>query len=668
MTALLVSVGGPSGAAPPPLRVTTHDLIEALAPGDVTPPLTGQPPVDCVRGHVHAPFPSFYSTLPRPLRRFHQRVTVGGGGPGRVELRDALLVDAPRAFSYVLVPPEAPRLEFSYHLFACRGGTRRGVTLRVTVEDADGRVAFRVPLPPVPPGDGPRWQDVALDLPLAGGRPARLELAFEAERDGPVIAWAQPVLTGLPEQPMGDDVNVLLIVVDALRADVVGSARRPELPSVTPNFDRLFERGASFTQAYSVSNQTRPSTLGLLVSQAPSVGGFHSRSWTLSDQRKRAFYDADPPLLTRLLTRAGWSGAHIGHNHFLWEGQPIGFDHGFDHIVDFRAVPENTPAMTDEAIRFISRNADRRWLVLLNYTAPHTPYDPPEPFASDVAARVPEKPVAGISRNYLGEVASVDDAVARVFDALGALGLDDRTLVILTADHAETMHPAHACLSPKLEMHCEYNHGVTQYAEEMRVPLVFALPGRALPGRVVETPVSHIDVAPTVLDLVGLPASPRHTGASLAPVLAGAPAPPSAIYTEGRYAAALRVGDLRLIVHSREDDIGPRARVGRSGTLPLHELFDLAHDPEETHNLALADDPRLGPMLEELAAVREHLALLAARDAVHTPATPEAETTDLGPEAANALRLEADGETHALVARVRVAGDAQASCGEVTGG
>jgi len=667
--AMAVPTGGALANPPVPLRVNAIDLIAALGEGDVTPPLRGRPPLDCVRGQVHPPFPSFYSTLSQRLRPFHQRVTVGGGGPGRVELRDALLFPAPRAFSYVFVPPEAPRLEFSYYLFACRGGTRTGVTLRVTIEDADGELRFRIPLPPPPPrAVGPRWQDVSVDLPLDAGRPARLEVAFETERTGTVVGWAQPTITGYRADPPGDDVNVLLIVVDALRADVLGSARRPTLPSITPNLDQLFTRGASFTQAYSVANQTRPSTLGLLVSQAPSIGGFHSRSWTLSDRRKAAFYDSDPPLLTRVLAQAGWAVAHIGHNHFLWEGQAIGFDHGFDRAADFRAVPEDTVEITAEAVRFISRNADRRWFVLLNYTAPHTPYDPPEPWKSELIERLGDKPRDGIPRGYLGEVAYVDDTVARVFDALETLDLRERTLVILTADHAETMHSTHACLSPKLEMPCEYNHGVTQYAEEMHVPLVFDLPGRTVPGRAVATPVSHIDLAPTVLDLLGLPAERRHTGRSLAPALAGGVVPPTAVYSEGRYAAAVRVGDLRLIVHSREDDIRPRARVGRGGgPLPLYELFDLAVDPNETRNLALEDDDRLEPMLAELDEVRAHFARLATTDAVHRPATPEAETIDLGPAAGNVLRLEAGDSPHRLVARIGVAAGETVTCGATQG-
>ncbi|PKN56999.1 MAG: hypothetical protein CVU56_13250 [Deltaproteobacteria bacterium HGW-Deltaproteobacteria-14] len=668
----LFAAASPTRAAPPaPLRVTTVDLIDALDEGAIAPPLAGRPPLECVQGQPHPPFPSFYSTLPRGLLAFHQRVTVAGGGPGRVELRDALLFRAPRAFSYAILPPEAPRLEFSYHLFTCQGAGRRGLTARITVEDADGVVTLRVPLPPVAAGEGSRWQDVAIDLPLAARRPARLEVAFEAATPGVAVAWSQPVVTGLPEpdEAVGDDVNVLLIVVDALRADVVGSARRADMPSITPHLDALFARATSFTQAYSVANQTRPSTLGLLVSQAPSVGGFHSRSWTLSDQRKGTFYKSDPPLLTRLLARAGWTVAHIGQNHFLWEGQAIGFDHGFDRAVDFRAVPENTPETTAEAVRFIGANADRRWFALLNYTAPHTPYDPPEPFGSDVEALLGDKPKDGVSRKYLGEVAFVDDAVQRVFAALDAYGLTDRTLVILTADHAETMHSAHACFSPKLEMHCEYNHGVSLYAEELHVPLAFALPGRALAGQVVPTAVSHVDLAPTVLELVGLPPALRHTGFSLGPVLAGAPAPARAVYSEGRYAAAVQVGDLRLIVHSREDDIRPRARVGRftEGAAPLYELFDLAVDPDETDNLALTADSRLDGMLTDLDAVRESLAALASADAVHQPASPEAQTEDLGPEATNVLRLEGDAATHKMVARIRVGKDALAKCDAADG-
>lgn len=689
----LTAASPPPAPAPPPLRATTVDLTALLDAADVTPPLRGRPSLDCVRRQPHAPFPNSYSPLSAALRPRHQRVTLAGGGPGRVEYRDAFFFKAPRAFAFPPVVPGAhPRLEFSYALFPCGAASSQAVrpgdapaTAVVTVEDADGVVTRRVPLSLTPPRSGSRWRDVAVDLPLAADRPARVRVAFEAPRGGVAVAWSRPVITAMPDpadDPTGG-LNVLLVVVDALRGDVIGPALRPDLTSVTPNLDAVFAAGTSFTRAYTVSNQTRPSTFGLLAGQPPSVGGFHSRSWTLPDRRKAAIYASDPPLLTRLLLDAGWRVEHIGHNHFLWELSHIGLDHGFEGAIDFRAVPEDTVATTDEAVRFIGDHADRRWFMLLNYTAPHTPYDPPEPYASDVEARLGPMPKDGVSRNYLGEVAYVDAEIARVFAELDRRGLAERTLVIVTADHGEVMHSAHACYSERLEMRCEYNHGLTVYDEELHVPFALRLPGRVAPGHVVTTPVSHVDVAPTVLELAGLSPSPRHVGESLArDALTGGAPPQRPIYAEGRYAVAARIGDLKLIVHHRDDDVRTRARIGRAGGvgLPLYELFDLTADPDEVVNLALTDPDLAAVAAAELDAMREHLVARSLR----TPAgaaraqvaggpaagADGAEAlgarVDLGPRADNAVRFETDGR-HPRAEVVVTSPSGRLSCGPAVG-
>jgi len=671
---LLLAVGPAVADEPTPLRRVTHALAWELGAAEIEPPLRGQAPTECVRA-PHEPFLTRYSPLAPGLRAFHRRVTLAGGGPGRVELRDSLLIRAPRAFTWTVVPDAQPRLELSYYLFACAGSPRAPVRLRVTVEDLQGgRFEREELLEHRPPPTGSRFVDVVVDLPLPAGEPVRLTLELLSERGEQALALAEPTLSGVPapEDPTGPGTNVLLIVIDAVRADVLGVARRPDLPSITPNLDRVVAAGTGFTAGYAVANQTRPSTLGMLVGQAPSIGGFHSRSWSLSEGRKRAFYERGPPLLTRALAEHGYRVVHIGHNHFLWDDAPIGFDHGFDRAVDLRAVPEDTPSTTEEAIRFLDRHAEDRWLLLLNYTAPHTPYDAPEPFTSEVLERLGPRPRDGVSRLYLAELAYVDHHIQGVFERLEALGLSERTLVIITADHGEVMHSAHACHSPRLQMRCEFNHGLTLYDEEIHVPLSFTLPGLVAAGHVVETPVSHVDLAPTVLSLLGLPPRVGHTGGSLVPALLGGDVAPRGIYAEGRYAAAMRTGDRKLIVHSREDDVQTRARGAPDarGQLPLLELFDLAADPFELDNLALTRGELTEPALEDLALLREDLHERARGERV----VPEVAVAaaggldwSLGARAVNHLRLE-PASTHEVVLKVTVPAGATLACGGAEGG
>ncbi|MCA9519193.1 MAG: sulfatase, partial [Myxococcales bacterium] len=597
---------------------------EAAGEAEAEPPFQKAIP-DCLRSSPHDPFVNRYSTLPPQIRSHHLRLTTAGGGPGRVDMRDTLVVRAPQRLTYAVTPGASPRLEFGYQVFPCGG--RGPVTLRVTTEQLGKRSERSTVLTP-PERDDPRWPEVVMDLPLQGGAPATVTVSFESVEPGPLVAWAEPVLTGLPlaGDAVGAGTNVLIIVMDAVRSDVVGAGRREDITSVTPNLDRFFARGTTFTNAFSVANQTRPSTLGMLVAQAPSVGGFHSRSWTLAEVRKRAFYDRNPPILTRILAAHGYREAHIGQNHFLWDSGPIGFDHGWDRIVDFRTAPEDTPAMTDEMVRFIDRFRDSRWFVMLDYTSAHTPYDPPEPFASAVADQLGDKPKDGISRKYLGELAYIDHHVQTVFDHLEATGLLDKTLVIVTADHGEVMYSHHACNSEKLEMRCEYNHGLTLYDEETHVPFGWVMPGTVAAGNVVTSIVSQVDMPPTILDVLGLPPATGQTGESLRAALEGRPIAPHAAYFEGRYASALRLGDLKIIVHNSEDDVKTRAR---GPGMPLVELFDHAVDPDERENLAAKGDPRLDTMEAELKRYRD---VLRARAEGTAPPAVAAAVDPRGPE------------------------------------
>ena len=207
---------------------------------------------------------------------------------------------------------------------------------------------------------------------------------------------------------------------------------------------------------------------------------------------------------------------------------------------------------------------------------PHFPYEPPEPFAS----RFRGDP-------YHGEVAATDAALEPLLRPLLDRGAAARTVVILTSDHGEALGD-----------HGESTHGLFAYEATLRVPLVVWAPGLFRP-HVVREPVRHVDLLPTVLDVLSLPVPADLPGRSLLPLLArrdDGPARPS--YFEALSASlnrrwaplhGLREGRLKYI------------------DLPLPELYDLEADPAETRNL-VASRPR------ELESLRGRLALLRAED------------------------------------------------------
>ncbi len=676
VAALLATLAGearPDGAPPHEgLRRITRHLIPALAEGVVDPPLGARSDLErCAGRSLHASWQNPFSPLPRPLASRHVRLTQTIG-PSRVSARDAFILDAGHRLLVELTPEHAPRLELGWRQLRCGGRARGGLVLKVTLSDGLGDPALTVPLEvdaERAEARGRRYVDfetLSLPLPVQAGAPVRLglEIIGGDPDDPPVVALAEPVVTGLPvdlgaspDAPSaGRSLNLLWIVIDAVRHDALGPGRIFDGADVTPNLDRIFAEGTAFTEAYTLANQTRTSTVAMLASTAPSIGGFHSHTWGFATGRLDGFYAADPPLMPRILERHGWKVSHFGHNLFVFGGEDIGVDHGFPSIIDFKAIPSDAVDTSAFAMDFLERHRDTRWALMLNYTAPHTPYRPPEAFAERAAALPgPERLGGVLPRNYVGELMWVDHNLGPVFERLSELGLDERTIVVVTADHGEVMRAGHDCFSALVGQPCGFNHSLTVYDEELRVPLAVRLPGRVAPGHVVAGAVSHADLAPTLLDLLGLPADPRHTGVSQREALEGGALKRRPVVADGRLASAILDDGWKLIVHSRDDDIAPRARAIGDNPRPLRELFDLGADPLETTNRALAERERVDALRATLASVRAEMRAIFSAGVA--PAAAEERAPDAVPSGSPVslhLRLEAGEQAASLRWTARV--------------
>ncbi len=319
-----------------------------------------------------------------------------------------------------------------------------------------------------------------------------------------------------------DRPNVIVVVADTLRADRLGVAGSPS--GLTPFLDSLARSGMVFTNAYSTTSWTNAAVASLFTSRFPSqhqVVAFNSR-----------LPDAEVTLGERLHD-AGWRGLGSVGNFRLTRG--LGFAQGFDvWFSRMLSGKMTTQQLAQDAVRYYDRHIARffwrRWSPLLLYVhpmEPHAPYDPP---AQVRAARIGEPPpgtseadvmakVIGITRwkevtpaeaayvesLYDGEVVALDDRLRRLFSRLRTRGLLERAIVVVTADHGE-----------EFGEHAGFQHGRALYEESVRVPLIISGPG--LPaGRIVHDRVSLVDVAPTVLELAGLPPEPRFEGRSLVP-------------------------------------------------------------------------------------------------------------------------------------------------------
>jgi arylsulfatase A-like enzyme/Flp pilus assembly protein TadD len=365
--------------------------------------------------------------------------------------------------------------------------------------------------------------------------------------------------------------DVLLISIDTLRADALGAYGNAQ--AQTPWMDRLAAAGVRFDRAHAHNVVTLPSHANLLSGQYPLAHGIRDNSGFR--------FPADRPTLATLLRAQGYrTGAFV--SAFPLDSR-FGLDAGFEVYDDRLAGGSQTrnaflvderkgPATVAAAARWRAEHARERTFTFVHLYEPHFAYEPPEPFAS----RFRDAP-------YHGEVAAADAALEPLLRPLLDQAKDGRTRVIVTSVHGES-----------LGEHGELTHGIFAYEATLRVPLVLFAP-RLFGPRVVERPVRHVDLLPTVLDALGLEAPAGLPGRSLLAAAAGGNAPAASNYFEA-------------LSPSLNQGWAPLHGVLSDGLkyvdLPLPELYDLAADPGESRNLAASRPQDMDRLRGQLARLR----------------------------------------------------------------
>ena len=357
------------------------------------------------------------------------------------------------------------------------------------------------------------------------------------------------------------DQNVLLITIDTLRADALSSYGGP---AQTPNLDRLAREGARFAFAHAHAVVTLPSHTSILSGLLPYEHGMRDNSGF----RVRP---GTPTLATRLKARGFATGAFVGGFPLTKRfGLTPGFDVYDDQMPETRGAVEMSmperPAgeVVTRATAWVARQTGPffGWVHVFD---PHSPYRPPQELAGTYSAQP-----------YHGEVAFVDRALGGLLDRLASLPRP--TLVIVTADHGES-----------LGEHGELTHGMFAYEATLRVPLIVArvnpgASGAVTSGVVIDTPVRHIDIVPTVLEAVGAERDTSLSGASLREIIAGTASGDRPTYFESMtYNLVRGWAPLRGVLAERAKYID----------LPIPELYELRADPGEAANLANAQRDRL---------------------------------------------------------------------------
>jgi arylsulfatase A-like enzyme len=536
-------------------------------------------------------------------------------------------------------------------------------TFRVRVKDERGleRDVFSRT---VGPSEAKRWLEANVDLTEYGGRSIELSLLTSLEPppyrpDAVGLAlFGDPVI--LAKTQTRTPYNVLWIVVDAMRADAVQSFRDdaedgakrdalyppleallPRVPGLTPSLDALAARGVRFTHAYSAATWTRPGTVGMLGgAQSPDLG-LDSLHWQLPDDEINRFYASDPPLLPLLLRRRGVQTDAFVNNYFMIGYAAVGADLGFQHIDDYRYATRDTLEITTHTIEWLEHHKDERFFLFCNYNSPHEPLDPPPRFLARIPPP-PSGPKDEMAARYLAEVAKDDEAIGKLVQTLDDLLLRDKTLIVVTADHGETLSSAHSGISGLDHMKVRYHHSASNYEETTHVPILLSFAGKLPEGKVVSARVRNIDLAPTVLDVEGMDRNPKMTGRSLLPFIRGEPdGDERVVVTDGRATRAIMSGPWRLIVR---EGAAQKTLFDDKEVTVSEELFNLAEDPGERHNLAKAEPDRLAEMRARLESARKNAPV------VGTPIAPQ----DLPmPRRALAMRFSGRGEAHRVSGAIR---------------
>lgn len=364
--------------------------------------------------------------------------------------------------------------------------------------------------------------------------------------------------------------NVLLVTIDALRADRVSE-------KLTPALTALAERGTRFERAYAHAPLTLPSHASILTGLVPPAHGVRNNGFRL---------DETVVTIAELLSEAGYrTGAFVGASALDARfGLSQGF-HEYDDRYDvapsgsastaFRRGARPATTVLAAASAWITREREPwfAWAHLRDALAPYDAYD--------------------------AAVSSADVALGAFLSSPAHKDVFGRTLIIVTGDHGES-----------LGEHGERTHGVFAYEGTLRVPLIVAGPG--VPQRnVTSLAVSHASIAPTVIDLLGV--TPRaFDGPSLRPVMAGERTEDQPIYFEALDAALMRGG-------------APLTGVVAGGwkyiDLPIPELYDLGADPGERNNLAESEPRRVTVLRDATVKARTRA---ARADPAVTLAEPEA--------------------------------------------
>ena len=558
--------------------------------------------------------------------------------------RETLVSRSPETTHFPLTVPKHPMLDLGIG----------------TIED--GPVTFRVAVTPAGTGAPEkvilqrtvttphRWEPATAGLDEFAGQRVTLALSVTAEKPSSLGFWGSPVVRSRQTEAPAADApprGVILVWCDTLRRDhmQVYGYQRP----TTPNLTRLASEGTLFTNSISQATWTKVSTPSLFTSLYPS-------SHTVKEFADRL--PASAATIAEIYRDAGY--ATLSMSSILFTGTFTNMHQGFEELHEDRSLSDQESSKTsreyvDRLLPWLEAHRDVPFFVFLHVSDPHDPYKPYAPYdtmwaeaagtaeherqAKEVKKHIadplmkmfgmptrqeltmagfdPEAYVAHDIDWYDGSIRAMDAEMGRLVERLAGLGLDKSTTLVFTGDHGEEF----------LE-HGRMFHGQTVYGELVNMPLIMWGPGSVPAGRVVDETVRTIDIMPTLLEISALPPPSGIQGRSLRALMSGpagssggtAASPGGLLAADAggtpvpdavsEKAETTPVGGGAPPPHGTEsyalvsDGWKLIHNVKRMGEMPEFELYDVAADPLNRHNVAGAHDEIVARLVGRLTAWR----------------------------------------------------------------
>ncbi len=440
-----------------------------------------------------------------------------------------------------------------------------------------------------------RWHDAVLDLEPFSGEVVTISFKTECDESGQVAFLSNPTLyqsNGLTSgvaKPnrilMGNNgkINVLVYLIDCLRADHLDAYGYER--ETAPAIRALAGNGVLFARCSSQETWTKPSVRDILTGVPAQIHGVSEHGELVRDS---------VVTLAEILRRAGYVTGSVVQNSFAPPDGKIG--RGFSYAESpYRRIPferrkggsaELSEATSSDVEGFLEQHRDRSFFLYVHTVEPHSPYAPPEEYSSLFVAGRQEP--SDMDR-YDQEIRWADANLERTVAKLKELDLYQNTLVFVVADHGEAFGE-----------HGQFTHAGRPHHEQVHAPLIMHLPGAFPAGRIVEQNVQLMDLAPTILDALGLPVHEGFRGLSLVPLLDKGSDNSSAAFEQ------------RLIVSRRKETISVTKgnwKLLLDQRANTSKLYDLANDYFETTDL-WAENKVIADALE--AALADHVRALEA--------------------------------------------------------